>query len=311
VNGSDLDVRLAAFRFLEEQSLLAGESGAIRREVLERAFVYNGRRVPLVGPKGIFKPQVIAEVPISITTKAVKEGEARPYDDLVGADGLLRYRYRGTDPRHPDNVGLRLAIGRRTPLIYFQGIVPGLYAAAWPVYVVGDDEGALSFTVTVDERTIAGLGVGSELPDDELPVLRRYATRVFRQRLHQTSFRERVVRAYRYHCAVCRLKRQELIEAAHIMPDSDPLGEPSVRNGLALCKLHHAAFDANLIGVRPDCVILVRNDVLRDTDGPMLVHGLQGFHEQPLHAPTVVAWRPDPNLLGQRFDRFLDAEQRL
>ena len=300
-------VRLAAFRFLEEQTLLAGEGGAIRRGVLERGFEYQGERVPLVGPKGIFKPRVLSDMPLTITTVAVAEGAVRPYDDVVGADGLLHYRYRGTDPRHPDNVGMRLAMIRRVPLVYLHGVVPGLYAAAWPVFVVGDDEQALSFTVSVDEKTVATLGNIEADDAEETPIRRRYATRLFQQRLHQTDFRERVVKAYRYHCAVCRLKRQELIEAAHIVPDADPLGEPSVANGIALCKLHHSAFDANLMGIRPDCVIVIRGDVLRETDGPMLVHGLQGFHEKSLHVPTRASWKPDPELLQDRFRRFLDA----
>ena len=118
---------------------------------------------------------------------------------------------------------------------------------------------------------------------------------------------ERVVRAYQHHCAVCRLKRDELLEAAHIVPDADPLGAPVVPNGVALCKLHHAAFDRYLIGIRPDCVVEVRRDVLDDTDGPMLIHGLQGFHGTSLLLPRVRALRPDPVLLEARYERFRQA----
>jgi putative restriction endonuclease len=101
----DARVRLAAFQFLEEQSRLASDGGALARSVLARGFEFDGQRVPLMGPQGIFKPR-LCELPISITTVAVVEGEDRPYDDAFGPDGLLRYRYRGTDPRHGDNVGL-------------------------------------------------------------------------------------------------------------------------------------------------------------------------------------------------------------
>jgi predicted restriction endonuclease len=58
-----------------------------------------------------------------------------------------------------------------------------------------------------------------------------------------------------------------------------------VRNGIALCTLHHSAFDAHLIAVRPDYRIEVREDVLRESDGPMLIHGLQGFHQQQIRVP--------------------------
>ena len=54
------------------------------------------------------------------------------------------------------------------------------------------------------------------------------------------------------------LRHHELLEAAHIVADSDPEGEPVVSNGLALCKLHHAAFDANILGVHPDYRVEVR-----------------------------------------------------
>ena len=75
------------------------------------------------------------------------------------------------------------------------------------------------------------------------------------------------------------------------------VGAPVVRNGVALCRLHHAAFDRCLIGIKPDCIVEVRSDVLDETDGPMLIHGLQGFHGSTLFVPRSVAQRPDRDLL--------------
>ena len=121
---ADAVIRLAAFRFLEEQLRLAPEDGALSREVLTRGFIYEGQRVPLMGPQGIFKPRLLRQIPLSITTVAIVEGETRPYDDVFGPDGLLRYRYRGTNPAHHENVGLRLAMQHQVPL-------PG---AAWHSY---------------------------------------------------------------------------------------------------------------------------------------------------------------------------------
>jgi putative restriction endonuclease len=304
---SDAQIRLAAFRFLEEQRRLARDEGILTRRVLEQGFVYEGQRVPLMGPQGIFKPRVLREMPLSITTVPIVEGETRPYDDAFGEDGLLRYRYRGTDPQHHENVGLRLAMQRRVPVIYFHGVVPGLYVAEWPVYIVGDDPARLTFTVSVDDRRFASLGSIAPPESEETEIRRRYATRQFQQRLHQREFRERVVRAYQHHCAVCRLRRDELLDAAHIIADADPRGVPSVSNGLALCTLHHAAFDRHVIGITPDCIVEVRRDVLDQEDGPMLIHGLQGFHGKPLRLPPRQAWLPDRGLLEERYGRFLRA----
>jgi len=107
-----------------------------------------------------------------------------------------------------------------------------------------------------------------------------------------------VLRAYQECCAICRLRHDELLEAAHILPDGHPLGEPIIPNGLALCKLHHAAFDRYLIGVTPDLEVTVRLDVLEEIDGPMLQHGLQGFQGLRIHVPRADHLKPNRDFLA-------------
>jgi putative restriction endonuclease len=80
---------------------------------------------------------------------------------------------------------------RRVPLIYFHGIVPSLYVAEWPVYIVGDDPDRLTFTARVDDRCFASLGSVESPEIGEAEIRRRYATRLFQQRLHQRELRER------------------------------------------------------------------------------------------------------------------------
>lgn len=305
VDDPDLRVRLAAFAFVD--NLRGQGADLLPRSVLAAGFSFEGQRVPLLGPQGIFKPR-LCRLPLSITTVPARGDQPRPYDDALGEDGLLRYRYRGPDerpePDHPDNVGLREAQRLQTPLIYFHGVVAGRYAAEYPVYIVGDDRAKLTFTVSVDEHRFAGLGNMAE-ESSETAIRRRYATRLVQQRLHQQEFRERVLEAYQRHCAVCRLRRDQLLEAAHIIADCDERGSPVVTNGIALCSLHHAAFDAHLIAVRPDYHVEVRRDVLRETDGPMLVHGLQGFNGQLIGLPRAERQRPDRELLKARYELFL------
>jgi putative restriction endonuclease len=299
----DLDsaVRAAAFRFLEEQTMLRPD-GVLPRTVLANGFVFGGIRVPLLGPQGIFKPAVL-ELPLSITTVPAVEGRPRPYEDEIGPDGLVRYRYRGTDPRHRDNEGLRRAMDRQVPLAYFHGVVRGLYSPAWPAFIVGDDPARLTFTVAVDDR----LHVSRDDPEAARGVAearRSYVTTLTLKRIHQQAFRERVLRAYQEHCAICRLRRRELLEASHILPDHHPRGEPTVPNGIALCKLHHAAFDRNILGIRPDLEVEIRLDVLREVDGPMLIHGLQGFQGTRLTVPRRSELRPNPEFLAERYEEF-------
>jgi len=77
-----------------------------------------------------------------------------------------------------------------------------------------------------------------------------------------------------------------------------------VPNGLCLCKIHHAAYDANIIGVDPDYLIHVRADVLKEHDGPMLLHGLQEMDGSEIRVPRVSALRPRGEYLEERFERF-------
>jgi putative restriction endonuclease len=295
----DYQVRTAAFDWLTRQVDLRGD--VLSRRVLEQGFSFKGVRVPLMSPQGIFKPAIL-DLPISITT--VFGG---PYDDVFSPqDGLLEYKYRGNDPRHRDNVGLRRVMEIGLPLVYFHAILKGRYLAAWPVFIVGDNPDHLTFKVALDESA-----AGERLSDVEVSVAdpavegrRVYITSTFRRRVHQQAFRERVLKAYKEQCALCRLRHRELLDAAHIIPDSEPEGEPLVRNGLALCKLHHAAFDKFILGVTPNYVVEVRSDVLDEVDGPMLKFGLQGMHRQTIIVPRAKDLRPDPDLLAWRYEHF-------
>jgi putative restriction endonuclease len=95
-----------------------------------------------------------------------------------------------------------------------------------------------------------------------------------------------------------------LIDAAHIVPDSEKHGFPTVNNGIALCKIHHAAYDQNILGVTPDFEVRIAQKVLLDVDGPMLKHGLQEMRGRPLHLPKRRADRPGADLLDWRYARF-------
>jgi putative restriction endonuclease len=269
--GLDVDtrVRLAAFEFLREQTELHGHE--LRRDVLARGFTFEGQQVPLLSPQGIFKPAVLPEVPLSITTAPPSDRKPAIYDDRLDQDGVLTYRYRGSELMHRDNVGLRLAMLRSTPLVYFFGIVPGRYDAIWPVFIVGDDPDRLTFTAVADDSAFAHMdGTPTDIGADGR---RRYITTLVQGRLHQQAFRERVLLA----CSN------------------------------ALCTLHHAAFDRQVLGVRPDLIVEVRSDVLREADGPMLLHGLQGFQGAPLTVPRREDQRPNRDFLAERYDLFLKA----
>ena len=145
---------MATFQWLQNQVDLHGD--VLPRKLLAKGFLFDGQPVRLIGPQGIWKPKILSQIPLSITTSPKS-----PYDDHFGNGGLLSYAYRGTNRFHHENVGLREALKRRIPLVYFHGIFPGKYLAAWPVFIVGDDPATLKFKVALDDAQLQRLWASS------------------------------------------------------------------------------------------------------------------------------------------------------
>jgi putative restriction endonuclease len=250
--------------------------------------------------KGIFKPAILGREAAALSVQTSADS---PYADAHAPEaGHFVYKYRGSDPQQADNVALRRAMILERPLLYLVAVDPGVYDAIFPVYVASDDPARLQFLLVADVPSAAVSA------DTQVTAVRReYATRAVMQRLHQQQFRRIVLRAYRNQCSICRLRHVELLDAAHIIADIEPRGEPVISNGLGLCKIHHSAFDADIIGIDPDAWVHVRADVRKEKDGPMLRYGLQEVHGSRLVLPRREIDRPNREFLAERFERFNSA----
>jgi putative restriction endonuclease len=300
----DAVIRQAAFdhvRFLQSRDLVLSH-GDIRR-----GFMFEGQRWPLWNPqRGIFKPR---EMPflLSIRTVFPRKGGRVWYDDqrqvhqqIYAGEDELDYAFMGTDPSAADNVWLREAAERQIPLIYFLGVSPGRYQAIVPTFVVDWDSHRLTARIAFGE--LAGATATATAPD---AVERRYALRLVKQRLHQASFRDSVLAAYEHRCAISNLPDDHLLDAAHIMADAhELLGQPVVSNGIALSKIHHAAFDNHLIGVDPDGRVHVSERLLMLHDGPLLEQSLKAVAGALIRLPRSQQHYPDRDRLAARFEQF-------
>jgi len=294
-------IRLEAFNWLAKMVSIHGD--VLPRELLAKGFEFEGSRVPLVSPAGIFKPKQIVDYPLTITS--IPGGI---YPDKITDQNLIHYRYRGQDVNHTDNIGLRNAYRDHIPLIYLHRIIPGSYLVHWPVFIVGDNPKGLTFTVEAGRLNMVlyeSQQPSEERAEIERKIERRYITTQVVQRIHQRAFREMVINAYKEHCAVCRLRHNQLLDGAHIIPDNEG-GEPVIQNGLSLCKIHHAAFDNNILGISPDFNVSIRQDILEEIDGPMLRYGLQEMNGIKLYLPTLNK-QPNKDWLAIRYDRFRKA----
>ncbi|MCW2857996.1 MAG: hypothetical protein JWR52_3611 [Marmoricola sp.] len=271
--------------------------GFLDRQDLDALAMPDGSTVRVVDPGGggIWNPNNL-EATLSILTSP--DG---PYADRELDGGLLRYSYQ-SGPIGGKNIKLRRAMDLQFPLLRFNKVAAGAYVPIYPVYVVADDPAAREFTLSVDPdlRVLPPTGALTELE-------KRYAERVVRQRVHQPAFRARVMLAYQTQCSICVLKKAALLDAAHIIGDGEADGDAVVSNGLSLCKIHHAAYDQNLIGIAPDYGVVVNEELLLEVDGPMLLHGLQEMHGRQLVVPAAMRDRPDPDRLDLRFAQFLAA----
>lgn len=302
-NALDAAIRRAAFDHLR---MLSSGRDYVTSEELGRGFEFNGQRIPFVNPRrGIFKPRQMSYL-LSIRSVFPKPGNKVWYDDqrivhkaLYGSEEFVEYAFMGTNPNAADNLWLRHAGENHVPFVYFIGVAPGRFFPALPSYVAHWDKDNLSVKVGFGEpRDYLTAKFGDNA------AARRYALRIVKQRMHQATFREAVIAAYGSRCAISGLPESRLLDAAHIIEDkNEALGQPIVPNGLPLSKIHHAAFDAHLIGIDADFKVHISCRLLEQTDGPML-EAIKAVNGQKIRLPARLVDRPDQDRLAHRFTFF-------
>lgn len=283
-------IREDVFRWLDQRR----DAGAYEygRDELT-SYMYRGERIPLLDRgRGIRNPK-----DFDSTLTIMTSSKQTVYSDGISPEGLVRYSYQSR--ADGDNVKLLRAYENSDPLVYFLGVREGYFVGFYPAYIVHDDPLKREIHLALDESL--------RFFDDPLNLKeteRRYAERLVKTRLHQPVFRARVLRAYATACAICNLRHAELLDAAHILSDASLGGVAEVTNGLALCKIHHASYDRNLLGISPDFEVRIDQALLDEVDGPMLRHGLQDMHGRPLTLPVRKAEWPSRERLAEKFEQF-------
>ena len=299
----DHALRLAALEKARELARVFDD--IVPLAVLREGFDFQGDRVSFGSfMKGIHRAkEQRGEAALTLMTAAPKVGRAAPYPDEADPETqVILHHYRGGDIDQPDNRALRAAFAAQAPLIYFLGVDPGQYQVIAPVFITYDDpaERAVLMEVGLPYKDTLGEGLASSGD------VRRYATAQVLRRYHQARFRREVLRAYRERCAICALREPQLVEASHIIRDVDAEGIAAVVNGIALCAIHHLAYDRNLLGIDPTGVVHIGQRLLKEKDGPMLGQGIQGFHGATILRPSRSVDHPDPQRLAVRFSEFED-----
>lgn len=304
---NDEVIRSAAFSRARLLESFYGDS--IPWAEIEKGVMVEGQRIRLASKaEGIFKPKECSTGALSIKTTVPKKGRYNIYDDKESDDGFFHYSLKASG-NLKSNLYLEQCRQHQLPIIYFIGVTPGCYKAVFPCFI-DDIDAAAGFALVSPGVHIASYSqVADEVMARKPPssLERKYAVREVKSRLHQAAFRDMVLSAYHYKCAISGLPVPELLEAAHIIPDSHELGLAEVQNGICLSRLHHKAFDAMLIGIRPDYTLVVSERLKAINDGPILEEGLKKMDGKVIWVPGAEEMKPSRSHLEMRWEHFLGA----
>ncbi|MCW8828070.1 MAG: HNH endonuclease [Gammaproteobacteria bacterium] len=275
---------------------------------IEEGFECKGETILLANrARGIFKPKQMDSGLLSIKTTVPRKGRINIYDDAEKENGYFRYALQKGEPYKGGNKHLWEALDARSPFIYFHAVSAGRYKAIWPCYVVNIYPDKMYCEVVVGVSRYESKSSNDEfiyeVPDAPE---RKYAVRESRVRLFQATFRENVLNAYDNKCAVSGLPVPELLEAAHITPDSNLNSTTEISNGIALSRLHHRAYDGNLIGISPNYKVVVSEKLMSISDG-MILEAMKSYNGCGLLLPKRKNAQPDKERLAERFEMFISS----
>jgi putative restriction endonuclease len=154
----------------------------------------------------------------------------------------------------------------------------------------------------IDLSAFTGVIANAEDPDAAVATAttdqRRIVLAQVARRLRDAGFSDRVLRAYGYSCAMCGVQLR-LIDAAHIVPVA-VVDNDATSNGIALCALHHRAFDRSLISMDDKYRVVMNPERLALLKHEHHVGGLSAFKRNLkaiLALPPALADRPNPDFV--------------
>lgn len=289
-------IRSAAFEWLDLQ-MARGVYEFSRAQLAQ--FAFEGQRINLANPGGGIRTPAGFKAVLTLVSSTDKR-TGHYTDEIDEHTGTVKYRYQEEKSKRnlTANAGVRAAMPH-TPIVYFQGVRDSWFVPHYPAFVTGDDPVARTFTVTLDPELTFFAD-----PFEFNEIQRQYAERIVKYRVHQRPFRARVLRAYNAVCAVCRIALPQLLDAAHIVRDAHPDGMPRVSNGLSLCKLHHAAYDRNLLGVTGSGRVVMGALIMNTVGDLAHQYALAKLDGVSIALPVEPNEHPDRDLLERRFKEF-------
>lgn len=192
-----------------------------------------------------------------------------------------------------------LRFGQMTGAIAMPSNAIGLYLENINLFHrLGSEEAIRTvLSETSPDQAVGGLGKKSPASTggDERKRVKYYRNAYQRD----PHFTEQVLLAYDGRCCVCG-RQLGLVQAAHIIPHSQPDSTDSVQNGLALCVEHHKFYDDGLLMPGPERKLVFsdkRATFLMAIDQGAGLEGIELFVNRGYSVPRESSLHPDDKLL--------------
>jgi putative restriction endonuclease len=200
--------------------------------------------------------------------------------EAAGHEGIATYLRPATE-------GREVVVGVRSDFLLWY------IEEGQPLHDSDEDAADVAELVNATPEEERGLVESANTPEQ---LARRVELVQIMRAFREARFRPLVLQAYGNRCAVCGTALK-LVDAAHIVPVSDPRGNDSVTNGLALCRIHHGAYDTSLFGVRSDYRVILNEAAAARLREVQLDGGLERFARglpKKIRVPRVAEVRPEP-----------------
>jgi putative restriction endonuclease len=136
--------------------------------------------------------------------------------------------------------------------------------------------------------------VGEQEISENFPATRQWAVASTRRALRALDFSDRIMTAYSNRCAMCGVQLR-LLDGAHILPVADPESTDETANGIALCALHHRAYDRGIVTFDVENTVHVSDPRIGELKEAGLHGGLDEFQKgllKEIYLPTKREERP-------------------
>lgn len=168
--------------------------------------------------------------------------DLRKHKEPIGASPSIQLRERALDDAVVKGFAIHNKGNDELAVAFRPEFLATYIANVEPLHECGEFESEIELLQQLSEQT--------DVDDTQMREMvaepRRYAVVSARRALREIGFRSRVLVAYGQSCAMCGVQLR-LLDAAHILPAAHPESTDGTDNGVALCALHHRAFDRTLV----------------------------------------------------------------